>query len=227
MKVSLALSTIAFFVLSASTSSAAIVKLKATLDGKQEVPPVETTSNGTADLELDDQAHTLTGTIELTLADGTKVTNQNLQMGKCGDTGNLVGPLTEPGMNGVIAIDPPLNLDPSTVAALKAGTVYINIHTEKHTTGELRGQVYPADSTETCPASPGAGDGGTTPSNDTASTQGDGGGSSNGASSGKGCSTSGGSPASSGIAVALGLAAAAGAVRRRFSPRKARRSSSS
>ena len=209
----LALSASAALFLISSTSSAAIVKYKATINGAQQVPPVESASTGTADLSFDDANNTLRGTIEFQLAEGTNVTNQHIHQAKCGESGSILKPLTEPGLNGVIAIEPPFELDAAGVAALQAGELYINLHTEAHAGGEIRGQIYPADSTETCPPSAGGGDdagtsssggaadGGTEP---TAPAEDDG-----------GCSTTGNASTSNGIILATGVALALGALGRR------------
>ncbi len=224
MKISLVVPLAASALLLSSVSSAAIVKYKATIDGKQEVPPTDSTTTGTADLEFDDVANELRGTIELTLADGTKVTNQHIHRAKCGESGSIFRNLTPPGMNGVIAIDPgsPIKLDADGVTALNNGELYINIHTEKNAGGEVRGQIYKADSTDTCPASTSGTDAGASSSSSSSS----GGGSSSGtADAGTtnadppgddgGCSTTGGRAASNGVVVAAGLAFAAGAIARR------------
>lgn len=221
MKTSLAASSFAAVLLASSVSSAAIVQYKATIDGAQEVPATDSTSTGVADLEFDDVAKTLRGTIELSLAEGTEVNNQHIHQAKCGESGSILKPLTPPGLNGVIAIDPPLTFDESGVKALENGELYINIHTAKHAGGEIRGQIYKADSTETCPAAAGGSDAGA----------GDGGAPGGGSSSGDadagapppgddggddgGCSTAGGAAASNGIVLGAGIALVLGALSRR------------
>lgn len=224
MKLSLVVPVGTAALLLSSISGAAIVKYRATIDGKQEVPPTDSASTGTADLELDDATGELRGTIELTLADGTKVTNQHIHRAKCGESGSVYRNLTPPGLNGVIAIDPgaPIKLDPDGVAALSAGELYINIHTEKSPGGEIRGQIYKAESTETCPASTGSDAGATSSSSSSSGGAASSGGATDAGATandppgdGGGCSTTGGASTSNGIVVAAGVAIAAGALSRR------------
>lgn len=223
MKTSLVVPVTAAAFLLSSVSSAAIVKYKATIDGKQEVPATDSTSTGTADLEFDDVANELRGTIELTLADGTKVTNQHVHQAKCGESGSILRPLTAPGMNGIIAIEPALKLDADAAKALADGQLYINIHTEKNPGGEIRGQIFKADSTETCPASTGGTDAGSTSSSSSSGGTSSSGGPadagttppSNTSSDDGGCSTTGTASTSNAVLVAAGIALAAGAIGRR------------
>lgn len=157
-------------VLVPSAANAAVVNFKATLNGDQVQPVVKTDSKGTADLDFDEATKELRGTIELDLAKGTKVTAQHLHRAKCGEAGSIVRNLTEPGANGLIAIDPsaPIKLDDDLAKALLDGELYINIRTEKKPAGEIRGQLYKDGSGKTCPqatGTPGGGDAGTsTPS---------------------------------------------------------------
>lgn len=155
MKISLELLAIASVLFAASSASAATVRYTATLNGQQQTPSVtDTAATGTADFDYDDVTRELRGIITLELPPDTEVTNQHIHHGKCGETGAIVKNLTSPGMNGVIAIDPvkPIQLDANQAAALEAGELYINIHTKKHPSGEIRGQILREGSTTTCPA---------------------------------------------------------------------------
>jgi MYXO-CTERM domain-containing protein len=220
MKISLAVLSTLSLVLFASTSSAAIVKYKATINGAQEVPAVDSASTGTADLDFDDVTNTLRGTIEFTLAEGTEFSAAHIHMAKCGTSGSIYKGLTEPGMNGLISIDPPIQLDEGGVKALAEGGLYINYHSKKNPGGEIRGQIYPEASTETCPPTAPAADGGAPPGSSSSGGTPTGGGDDAGAAAPAaapaeddgGCSTTGRSPGSGNGVLAAAALAVAGAV---------------
>ena len=113
-------------------------KMKATLDGKSEVPPVTSAATGTADLDYDPASKKLTWTVTY---------------------GGLSGPATaahfhgpaEAGKNAGVAVAIPnagtspvsgsATLTDAQAADLVAGKYYINIHTAANPGGEIRGQV--------------------------------------------------------------------------------------
>src|SRR5688572_5483580 len=107
--------------LAPSLSSAAIVKYKVKLDATQVTPPSDSPASGTALLDFDDATSSLVGEVNLVLTDGTKVTGQYIHVGKCGASGPSKVNLTEPGLNGVIVIDPPKKLDQTLATALQKG----------------------------------------------------------------------------------------------------------
>ena len=113
-------------------------KMKATLDGKSQVPPNASAGTGTADIDYD------AGTKKLTW----KLTYSGLS-----------GPVTaahfhgpaEPGKNAGVALAIPnataspvegsATLTDAQAADLTAGKYYINVHTAANPGGEIRGQV--------------------------------------------------------------------------------------
>lgn len=225
MKITLAAVTAIAGLVASSSASAATVKFKATLNGAQEVPAVTTTSAGTADLNFDDVANTLTGTVEVTMKDGAEVQAAHIHVAECGKSGSIYKDLVvNTPFNGIIAIDPPINLDADRIKALNEGRLYVNVHTKEFTGGEVRGQIFKEDSTDVCPAGGGATDGGgptTTPTDGGGNTSSSGG-TTDGGTSGAaasdddgGCSTSGGSGGSNGMLLALGVLGAVAAVSRR------------
>ena len=110
----------------------------ADLTGADEVPPNDSTATGHVEVKLDTEAKTVTWTYS---SDG------------------LTGPATASHIHG--PADATENADPlvdtsageegtadasdDTVAALKDGKAYFNIHTEKYPDGEIRGQLAAAD----------------------------------------------------------------------------------
>jgi MYXO-CTERM domain-containing protein len=223
MKITLAAVTAITGLVVCSTASAAVVKYKATLNGAQEVPAVDTTSAGTAELSFDDGTSTLTGTAEVTLANPADIDNAHIHVAECGKSGSILKGLTinKDAFNGTIVVD--AKLDADGAKALAEHRLYLNIHTKANPGGEIRGQIFAEQSPDTCPKTGGTGtDGGstTTPTDgggNTSSSGGttsDAGTSSAAASDDGGCSTSGGS-GSNGIVLAAGLAIAVGALARR------------
>ena len=223
MKITLAAVTAIAGLVVSSTASAAIVKYKATLNGAQEVPAVATQATGTAEFNFDDATKTLSGVIETTGLDVTKVNGQHIHKAACGASGSFVKVLTKPGDNGVIVLDTgdPWQMSDSDVEALTKGELYVNVHTEANPGGEIRGQIYKEGSADTCPAGGAGGDGGSTtvPTDGGGNTSSSGGAADGGTAAPPGddggCSTSGSSDGSNGLLFALGIGTAVVAVSRR------------
>ena len=113
-------------------------KMKATLDGKSEVPPNTSAGTGTADIDYDKATKKLTW----------KLTYQGLT--GPATAGHFHGP-AEPGKNAGVAIAIPnatsspaegsATLTDAQAADLEAGKYYVNVHTAANPGGEIRGQV--------------------------------------------------------------------------------------
>jgi hypothetical protein len=126
--------TVLMLALVSGTASAAAIK--ATLSGAQEVPPVDTKATGEAKFQLKAD-RSVSGSVRTDGIDGVAA---HIHDGA-------------PGVNGPVAI--PLNkksdhewtvpvgakLTAAQVESLKAGTLYVNVHTEAHKGGEIRGQL--------------------------------------------------------------------------------------
>jgi hypothetical protein len=127
----------------------------ATLEGKNEVPPVSTAMTGTAHFHLVDNNQVLAFT--LTLQDTSKVFVAHIHMGAEGVNGPVVaflfGALPPPGLTqdnvrvqgfltdanliGPLAHKTIADL----VALMEAGNAYVNAHTVDHPGGAARGQI--------------------------------------------------------------------------------------
>ena len=121
-----------------AAAQADTVKFHATMNGASEVPAKTSEGKGSVDASLDTTSKTLTYTV---------------------DYSNLSGPATaahfhgpaEPGVNaGVeVPIAPPLAspikgsalLTDAQVSDLRAGKLYVNVHTAANPGGEIRGQL--------------------------------------------------------------------------------------
>jgi CHRD domain-containing protein len=113
-------------------------KMKATLDGKSEVPANASAGTGTADLDYDPASKKLTWKLTYTGLSGPAT------------AAHFHGP-AEAGKNAGVAVAIPnataspvegsATLTEAQAADLVAGKYYINVHTAANPGGEIRGQV--------------------------------------------------------------------------------------
>ena len=132
------LATLALGAAVAYAGSAFADKMKATLDGASEVPPVTTAGKGTADVDFDPATKKLSW----------KLTHSGLS--GPATAAHFHGP-GEPGKNAGVAVPIPnaasspvegsATLTDAQAADLAAGKYYINVHTAANPGGEIRGQV--------------------------------------------------------------------------------------
>jgi hypothetical protein len=132
------LATLAFGAAFAFAGPAFADKLKATLDGKQEVPPNTSAGKGSADLDWDAASKKLSWKLTYSGLSGPAT------------AAHFHGP-AEPGKNAGVAVaipnaatspvDGSATLTDAQAADLAAGKYYINIHTAANPGGEIRGQV--------------------------------------------------------------------------------------
>ncbi len=132
------LATLALGAAVAYAGSAFADKMKATLDGASEVPPVTTAGKGTADVDFDPATKKLSW----------KLTHSGLS--GPATAAHFHGP-GEPGKNAGVAVAIPnaasspvegsATLTDAQAADLAAGKYYVNVHTAANPGGEIRGQV--------------------------------------------------------------------------------------
>jgi hypothetical protein len=113
-------------------------KMKATLDGKSEVPPNTSAGTGTADVDFDPASKKLSWKLTYSGLTGPAT------------AAHFHGP-AEPGKNAGVAVAIPnatsspaegsATLTDAQAADLLAGKYYINVHTQANPGGEIRGQV--------------------------------------------------------------------------------------
>ncbi len=130
--------TLAFAAAVAFAGPASAEKLKATLDGKTEVPANTSAGTGTADIDYDAASKKLSWTVTYSGLSGPAT------------AAHFHGP-AEAGKNGGVAVAIPnattspvegsATLTDAQAADLLAGKYYVNIHTQANPGGELRGQV--------------------------------------------------------------------------------------
>jgi CHRD domain len=113
-------------------------KMKATLDGKSEVPPSTSAGKGDADIDYDPATKKLSWKVTYSGLSGPAT------------AAHFHGP-AEPGKNAGVAVAIPnagtspaegsATLTDAQAADLMAGRYYVNIHTATNPGGEIRGQV--------------------------------------------------------------------------------------
>src|SRR3954463_3177738 len=113
-------------------------KMKATLDGKAEVPPNASAGTGTADIDYDPATKKLSWKLTYTGLSGPAT------------AAHFHGP-AEAGKNGGVAVAIPnatsspaegsATLTDAQAADLTAGKYYVNVHPAANPGGEIRGQV--------------------------------------------------------------------------------------
>ena len=135
--------------------------LKASLDGAQEVPAVSTTGTGSLELRIDEEAATIEYELSYENLEGTTTAASHIHLGQpsvnggvsvflCGGGGKPACPATSGSVSGVIT--PADVIGPSgqgiapgefgeVVNALRERLMYVNVHTNKHPGGEIRGLI--------------------------------------------------------------------------------------
>jgi hypothetical protein len=124
------------------------------LSGNQEVPGIKTKATGEAEFKLIKDGKKLS--YKLTVNNIKNVTAAHIHEGKKGKVGPHVvglfaGPKKEGKFNGVLAEGTITENDlmgdlqgkplEALIKLMKSGNVYINVHTDTHPDGEIRGQI--------------------------------------------------------------------------------------
>ena len=127
----------------AAASKAAPEAFKVTLTGAQQVPPVQTTGSGTADLSYDPATGVVTWSVSYSGLSGPATMAHFHGPATEGKNGPVAIWLTEKGKPAESPIKGRATLTPDQAQQFKAGEWYINVHTQAHPGGEIRGQVVP------------------------------------------------------------------------------------
>ena len=132
------IATLALGAAIAFSGTAFAEKMKATLDGKSEVPPNASAGTGTADIDYDAASKKLSWKLTYSGLSGPAT------------AAHFHGP-AEAGKNGGVAVAIPnatsspaegsATLTDAQAADLMAGKYYVNVHTAANPGGEIRGQV--------------------------------------------------------------------------------------
>jgi CHRD domain len=107
-----------------------------TLNGANEVPPVSTAATGSGWVRIHED-HTVTAKITVT---GMTPTASHIHMAAGGANGPVIVPFTKEGDYTFVA-PPGAKLTDEQYEALKAGKLYVNVHSAKSPSGEIRAQL--------------------------------------------------------------------------------------
>ena len=152
----LSVSTFSIVINSAKVQAQEGQTFSASLSGKDEVPPTESNSTGTAKFQVDENSSQVSYWVNVT---GIKKINQaHIHNGTEGQNGDIVVTLTKNksakgndgppniGFSGNITKDDlqgPLKDKELTdlVSLMSDGNAYVNVHTDKYPDGAIRGQI--------------------------------------------------------------------------------------
>ena len=112
--------------------------IKVKLTGNQEVPPVQTQASGSGTITVNADK-SVSGSIT---TKGIKATAAHIHEAGVGKNGPVAIPLEKRSEN---EFDVPAGakLTDAQYTALKAGNLYVNVHSDAHKDGEIRAQLKP------------------------------------------------------------------------------------
>jgi hypothetical protein len=111
--------------------------MKVNLTGAEEVPPVNTQAKGSGSFRVAEDG-TVTGSVT---TEGVAGTMAHIHQGAKGQNGPVIVPLTKNG--DTYSVPEGRKLTPAQMEALKAGNLYVNVHSNAHKGGEVRAQLQP------------------------------------------------------------------------------------
>ena len=111
--------------------------MKVSLTGAEEVPPVNTQAKGSGSFRVADDG-TVTGSVT---TEGVSGTMAHIHQAAKGQNGPVIVPLTKNG--DTYSVPEGRKLTPAQMDALKAGNLYVNVHSNQHKGGEIRAQLKP------------------------------------------------------------------------------------
>jgi hypothetical protein len=130
----------------AGLARAAPISFKVLLAGTQQVPPVQTPGTGTADLTYDPATRVVTWVITYGGLSGPATMAHFHGPAAEGKNGPVVIWLSKQGSPPTSPISGQATLTPEQAQQFATGDWYINVHTQAHPAGEIRGQVMPPKS---------------------------------------------------------------------------------
>jgi hypothetical protein len=122
--------------LTAAAMAASAADIKVKLTGAQEVPPVKSMASGEAHFTVKDDM-SISGSVK---TEGIKGIAAHIHDGASGQNGPVVVPLTATGAN-EWSVPKDAKLTAAQVDRLKAGDLYVNVHSDAHKDGEIRAQL--------------------------------------------------------------------------------------
>jgi len=125
-------------VLAVGSGMALAAGTKVTLSGDQEVPPVNTSASGNGTITVGDDK-SVSGSVTTSGIAGTAAHIHEAAPGK---NGPVAVPLTKTSDN-VWSVAPGAKFSDAQYKSYKAGNLHVNVHSEAHKDGEIRGQLKP------------------------------------------------------------------------------------
>lgn len=126
------------FILASLSNPLVAEDLKVTLSGAAEVPPVSTMASGDALISIKNDMR-VSGKV---ITSGLAATMAHIHLGKAGVNGPVLIGLTRQGDNDWVVPEGSM-LNASSYQAYQDGELYINVHSNDHKAGEIRGQLNP------------------------------------------------------------------------------------
>jgi hypothetical protein len=111
--------------------------IKVSLSGTEQVPPLNVPGSGSGSFRVADDG-TITGSVTTKDVQGTMA---HIHRGAKGTNGPVIVPLDKKG--DTYSVPAGRKLTPEQIADLKAGRLYVNVHTERNKGGEVRAQLQP------------------------------------------------------------------------------------
>jgi hypothetical protein len=111
--------------------------IKVNLSGAEEVPPVTAQGSGSGSFRVSEDG-TLSGSVTTKDVEGTMA---HIHRGAKGQNGPIIVPLDKKG--DTYSVPAGRKLTPQQMDDLKAGNLYVNVHTNRNKGGEVRGQLQP------------------------------------------------------------------------------------
>lgn len=125
-------------------AQAAPVSFKVPLTGAQQVPAVQTTGSGSADLTYDAATRVVTWDISFSGLSSPATMAHFHGPAAAGKNAGVKVWLSQKGSMDVTSpIKGEATLSPDDAKMFEAGDMYVNVHTKNHPNGEIRGQVVP------------------------------------------------------------------------------------
>ena len=111
--------------------------ISVTLSGAEEVPPAKTEGSGSGSFRVAED-RTITGSVT---TKGVAGTAAHIHQGAKGKNGPVIVPLTKNG--DTYSVPEGRKLTEAQLKSLKAGELYVNVHSNKYKGGEVRAQLQP------------------------------------------------------------------------------------
>jgi hypothetical protein len=111
--------------------------IKVSLTGQEEVPPLSVPGSGSGSFRVAEDG-TVTGSVTTKDVAGTMA---HIHRGAKGSNGPVIVPLDKNG--DTYSVPAGRKLTPEQIKDLKAGNLYVNVHTAKNKGGEVRAQLQP------------------------------------------------------------------------------------